>query len=286
MVTRPVKRFKTIVSPLLCGALALAPMHVGAAPPKSQPESSAEDEAPPEDPNYERAVEAYRRGTELYNQAKFEEALEAFQEAATLYASPDFQFNIAKCYERLGEYEQAIRSYQTYLRTAEDSSDRAVIEASIADLERRIQERDAAADKDVDPQPPPQPDTQPKKQPGKALIITGGVLIGVGAGIALGGGLGFGIPVSADNKRLGEVLDDNPDGLTFAEAEEIADSARGKQIGEIAFVAAGSAVLVTGIALLAVGLAKKNKAAASTARLQVGPSWGRAGVGLTLSGRF
>ncbi len=286
MLAPPVKRFKTNLSPLLCGALALAPMQVGAAPPKSQPEPSVEDEAPPDDPNYERAVEAYRRGTELYNEAKFEEALEAFQEAATLYASPDFQFNIAKCYERLGEYEQAIRSYQTYLRTAEDSSDRAVIEASIEDLERRLAERDAAAQKDPDPDPQPQPDAEAKKPPGKALIITGGVLIGVGAAVALGGGLGFGIPVSADNKRLGEVLDDNPDGLTFAEADAIADGARGKQIGEIAFVAAGSAVLVTGVALLAVGLAKKKKAAGTTAQLQVAPSWGRSGVGLTLSGRF
>jgi tetratricopeptide (TPR) repeat protein len=289
MLSPPVKRLTDIpqlslrgLVPLLCVALALPPVRAEAAPPKSQPApAEGQDEPPPEDPNYERAVEAYRRGTELYNAAKFEEALEAFQEAATLYASADFQFNIAKCYERLGEYEQAIRSYETYLRTADDSSDRAVIEASIEDLKRRIAERDAA---EQEPDPDPQPDPEPKKPPGRALIITGGVLLGVGAAVALGGGLGFGLPVSSDNKRLGDVLDDNPDGLTFAEADAIADEAQQKQLGEIVFVAVGSAVLVTGVALLAVGLAKKKKA--TTARLQVAPSWGRSGVGLSLSGRF
>src|SRR5262249_23267559 len=141
---------------VLCGALALAPVQVGAAPPKQpqpEPEPSAEDEPPPEDPNIERAKEAYRLGTQLYNEAKFEEALAAFQEAATLFASPDFQFNIAKCYERLGKYEEAIRSYETYLRTAEDDSDHAVVKASIDDLKRRIAERDAAAQQDNEPEP-------------------------------------------------------------------------------------------------------------------------------------
>jgi tetratricopeptide (TPR) repeat protein len=284
MLAAPVKRHTNIPISLLCSALALAPVQVVAAPPKQPEEAPAEDEAPPEDPNYERAVEAYRRGTELYNEAKFREALESFQEAATLYASPDFQFNIAKCYERLGEYENAIRSYELYLRTAEDSGDRAVIEASIADLQRRIEERDAA-EKEPDPDPQPQPDS--KKKPGRTLIIVGGTLTGVGAVFAIAGGLANGIPVSNNNKKLGEVLDGgNPDGLTFDQANALADDARRLQTLEIVNVAIGSAILVTGVALLGVGLAKKKKAAAATARFQVAPSWGRSGVGLTLSGSF
>ena len=192
-------------------------------------------------------------------------------------------FNIAKCYERLNEFEEAIRSYKLYLRTAEDSSDRAVIEASIADLERRIKERDAAAQTDTDPEPEP----EPKRPPGRALIITGGVLIGAGAVFAIAGGLANGLPVSQKNKQLGEVLDGNPEGLTFAEADALAADAKKLQTLEIVNVAIGSAILVTGVALLGAGLAKKKKAAkASSARLQFAPSWGRSGVGLTLSGRF
>jgi tetratricopeptide (TPR) repeat protein len=282
MLAAPVKRLSTISTSLLCSVLALAPVQVVAAPPKSEPAPS-EDEAPPdEDPNYTRAVEAYRRGTELYNEAKFEDALAAFQEAATLYASPDFQFNIAKCYERLGKYEEAIRSYETYLRTAEDSGDTAVIEASIAYLQRRIEERDAAAEKP--PEVEPEPDTGPKKPPGRALVLTGGVLLGVGAAVALGGGLGFGIPVSRDNATLGEVLDGNPDGLTFAEADEIASGAKLNQTLELVMIGVGGALVVIGAALLGVGMAKNKKA--TTARLRVAPTWGRAGAGLSLSGNF
>jgi tetratricopeptide (TPR) repeat protein len=281
MLGAPVKRFTTIPISLLCSALALAPVQVTAAPPKEPEAEPAEDE-PPDDPNYERAVEAYRRGTELYNEAKFREALESFQEAATLYASPDFQFNIAKCYERLGEYENAIRSYELYLRTAEDSGDRAVVEASIADLKDRLEkERAAAAQKD----PEPEPDTGPTKPPGRALVITGGVLLGVGAVFALAGGLANGIPVSRNNKQLGDVLEGgNPDNLTFDEANTLAADARKLQTLEIVNIAIGSAIAVTGAALLGVGMAKNKKA--KTARLQVAPSWGRSGVGLTLSGRF
>lgn len=284
MLAAPVKRLISIPISLLCSVLALAPVQVAAAPAKQPEPAPSEDEAPPdEDPNYTRAVEAYRLGTELYNDARFEEALAAFQEAATLYASPDFQFNIAKCYERLGKYEEAIRSYETYLRTAEDSGDTAVIEASIADLKRRIEERDAAAQKDPEPGPEPEPGPS---NPGRKLVITGGVLLGVGAAVALGGGLGFGIPVSRDNATLGEVLDDNPDGLTFAQADEIANGARLNQTLELVMIGVGGALVVTGAALLGVGMAKNKKAKATTARLRVAPTWGRTGAGLSLSGSF
>jgi tetratricopeptide (TPR) repeat protein len=285
MLAGPVKRLISIPISLLCSVLALAPVQVAAAPAKQPEPEPSEDEAPPdEDPNYTRAVEAYRLGTELYNDAKFEEALVAFQEAATLYASPDFQFNIAKCYERLGKYEDAIRSYELYLRTAEDSGDTAVIEASITDLKRRIEERDAAAEKDPEPEPEPTGPTNP----GRKLVITGGALLGVGAAVALGGGLGFGIPVSRDNATLGDVLGDNPDNLTFAEADEIANGARRYQTLELVMIGVGGALVVTGAALLGVGMAKNKKAKAKTtaSQLRLAPTWGRTGAGLSLSGSF
>jgi tetratricopeptide (TPR) repeat protein len=282
MLAAPVKRFTNIPISLLCSALVLAPVQVTAAPPKQSEPAPTEDEAAPEeDPNYTRAVEAYRLGTELYNDAKFEEALAAFQEAATLYASPDFQFNIAKCYERLGKYEDAIRSYELYLRTAEDTGDSAVIEASIADLQRRIEERDAAAENQSKPDLVP---VGPTKPPGRKLVITGGVLLGIGAAVALGGGLGFGIPVSSRNSTLGDVLDDNPDGLTFSEADALANEAKLYQTLELVMIGVGGALVITGAALLGVGMSKNKKA--KTAQLRVAPTWGRTGAGLSLSGSF
>ncbi|KIG16550.1 Thiol-disulfide isomerase [Enhygromyxa salina] len=269
----------------MCGLLTLAPAITFAAPAKAKSSPPPEEEPASGPP--ERAVEAYRRGTELYNDAKFEEALEAFQEAATLYASPDFQFNIAKCYERLGKLEEAVRHYQTYLRTAEDSGDRAVVESTVEDLERRIEEEKNRPD----PNPEPEPILEPEldENPGRKLVIAGGALLGVGVAVGLGGGLGFGIAVAGDNGKLGDVLNGNPERLTFAEADEIATRASRNQTLELVMIGAGGALAITGAALLAVGLSKNKKAknaAGPAARLSVSPMWSRTGGGLTLQGSF
>jgi tetratricopeptide (TPR) repeat protein len=262
----------------------VAPSLAFASPAKPKPPDEASEQ--PSDDS-ERAVEAYRRGTELYNDAKFEEALAAFQEAATLYASPDFQFNIAKCYERLGKLEEAVRHYQTYLRTAGDTSDRAVVESTIEDLERRIEaEKNKPEEPVIIDEPDPEP--EPDKHPGRPLVITGGVLLGVGVVAGLVGGLGFGIPVSQDNLILGDVLNGNPEGLTFAEADEIESVARTNQTIELVMIGVGGAIAITGVALLVVGLSKNKKAAnaSAAAKLSVAPMWGRTGGGLTLQGSF
>ena len=267
--------------------LALAGVPAQAAPPASAPEPApmpdpgGEAQGDELDPAQERAREAYARGTQLYNEAKFSEALAAFQEAATLFASPDFQFNIAKCYERLGDFEEAVRHYEIYLRTTDDPSDRAVIEASIADLKRRI------ADGELEP--PPEVAPEPSKPPGRALIITGGALLGVGVGVGVAGGLAFGLMVSRDNTTLGGVLDGNPDKLTFAEAKTLADRARGNQTLEVVMVSVGGAVAITGVALLAVGLKQKKSGSApqtTAASLRVAPTWSSTSAGLVLGGSF
>lgn len=285
------KPLSLIASPLLCGLLALPSSTVLAAPGGGEVDD-ADEVAPADDPPLKdpaaRAREAYERGTELYNAAKFEEALEAFEEAATLFASPDFQYNIARCYERLGKLEEAIHHYETYLRTADEPPDRAAIEASIAMMKQQLED-DAQRPDD------PEPERQDPNA-GRPLVIAGGVLIGVGVAAGLGGGLGFGIPVARDNQTLGRVVGEgNPDGLTFDEADAIADRARTNQTLEIVLAASGGAIAVVGVALLAVGM-KKNKAARSAneaategapaSRLQVAPYAGLDGAGLIVKGAF
>ena len=265
----------------LAACLALAPTPAWATQPAGEPA----EQPTKQDDAQARARAAYQRGTKLYNEGKFEEALAAFQEAATRYASPDFQFNIAKCYERLGDHEEAIRHYEIYLRTAEDPPDRAVVENSIADLERRIAEEAEQEEEEEEDAPEPKPEPEPEA-PGRALIISGGVLLGVGAALGLGGGLGFGLQVSRDNATLGEVLDGNPGGLTFDDADAIADRARTNQTLEFVMVGLGGAVAITGVALLAAGMAKKNKSPGAAAKLRVAPSLARGGAGLIVQGSF
>lgn len=250
-------------STILAGLLALPPSFTAAtaAPDADAPDETAEGEDGGEgeglSADAERAREAYVRGTQLYQDADFEAALEAFQEAATYYASPDFQFNIARCYERLGNYEEAIRHYEIYLRTSEDSMDRAVVEASIEDLRERIAEREAAEQAEAE-----RLAAEAERKPSKPLILSGAALLGVGAAVGLGGGIGFGVMVARDNAALGDVANGNPEGLSFAEAETLADQARANQTLELAMIGAGSALAITGAVLLAVGLKRKRDAEA------------------------
>ena len=277
----------------LACATAVAVPRVAVAGPAADP--GAETATSPEDggdqadeprkaDSLERAMDAYNRGQEHYRRARYKEALIAFKEASTLYASPDFQYNIARCYEKLEQYEEAILAYQTYLSTKPDASDREDVEASIEFLQQKAAEeeksRDAAT---ATPTPAPTPvDAPPEPRPDRPLIIAGAVVGGVGAVLALGGGIGFGV---AAQRRSDDVFfiqeEGNPDGATRAETKTLADEGKTFETLQIAFAATGGVLVVAGAALLAVGLAnKKHNKGLQTA---VVPSFGRgfAGVGLT-----
>mgnify|MGYP001452706637 CR=1 FL=1 len=254
--------------------------------PATEPAPDDGEEARKSD-SLERAMDAYNRGQEHYRRARYKEALVAFKEASTLYASPDFQYNIARCYEKLEQYDEAILAYQTYLSTKPDASDREDVEASIEFLQQKAAEEEKRKNKAATPTPTPTPtpspvDEPPQPRPDRPLIIAGAVVGGVGAALALGGGIGFGI---AAQRRSDDVLsiqeDGNPDGATRAETETIADEGRRFETLQIAFAAGGGVLVVAGAALLAVGFAnKKHNKSLQTA---VVPSFGRgfAGVGLT-----
>lgn len=273
------------------GALALSTLCVPSARAADEPPVTSEAQASAEEMEDEqrrqRAIEADARGSELYSAGKFAEALTAFEEAATLYASPEFQFNIARCYERLGAFEQAIHHYDLYLRTAEDPPDRAVIEDSIADLERRLAD-EARAEAKPAPEPVPAPlPIEPTDPPGRGLSIAGASVLGIGAALGLGGGLGYGLHLNRDNRSVQAVLEGNPSGLTFAETEQLAARARRSRTISLALAGAGGALALTGAALLAVGMRRRAAARTRTsARLHLVPSGSPEGVGLILSGQF
>src|SRR5215831_20268968 len=53
---------------------------------------------------------------------------------------PNYIYNQARCFERNGKYDQALLSYEDYLRKAGDlgEADRAQVEKSIADLRAKV----------------------------------------------------------------------------------------------------------------------------------------------------
>jgi tetratricopeptide (TPR) repeat protein len=236
-----------------------------------------------------RAMKAYRDGQEAYDAGNYAEALELFLEAQSLYPSPDFHYNIAKCHEELASYEQAVVSYKAYLRSYnsaynEDPPDKINIQNKIDRLEKQVESDKAAAEAERNREPEVIIKTVPgedkPKPPGRALMITGGVLAGVGVGVAVAGAAVFGTRAAAISNELDDVYSGNPERVTLEEARALDQRGRSAELNQILLISLGSAVAVTGVALLVVGVTKKKKGPTVT------PAVGPEGAGLVIQGRF
>lgn len=85
------------------------------------------------------AREAFDRGTRLYEQARYLEAASAFEEAYRAVPNPVVLYNIAQCYERLGDLERAAVTYRKYLAEAPQAPDREQVRAMLSALEARLE---------------------------------------------------------------------------------------------------------------------------------------------------
>jgi tetratricopeptide (TPR) repeat protein len=246
------------------------------------------------------AVEAFFRGRDLYAQAKYDEALEAFLEADRLHPAPDLQYNIGLCHTRLANWEEAISSFEIYLRTKEDAPDRADVEARIAEARQNIEAR--RPDPGVGPMGPdgsstgdssgelggPPVDQGPAEAGNshRALIISGGVLLGLGVVGAVAAATGIGVVIDDKNEQLDTIQNEgNPRDVSYAEALELEDEAKRLVTYQWVSIGVGAAVAVAGATLLGIGL-KRRKSARSTATA-LSPWWSpRGGGGLAVQGRF
>ena len=274
--------------------LALASVPARAEP---APETTAEVEQDPRT----RAKAKLLRGTELYEQGKYEEALVEFQDASSLYASPDFQYNIGLCHERLGDYEAAVRAFETYLRNKPDASDAAAVRDRVRDLKERIELRKAQKDpppetdppekdpppegKDPPPEdtvPPPDDTTdEPDPNAGRGLLIGGGVMLGLGVTGAAAGGVALGVLAGRPAGEVDDVLNGgNPQERTLAETRDLADDADRLRTGQVIALAGGGLLATGGLVMMLVGL--KQRREGKLARIQVMPTM----AGAVLRGRF
>lgn len=61
------------------------------------------------------AIANHERGLELYDAGSYAEAAQAFESAQALEPEPSNLFNLARCYEHLGDVARAIRTFEQYL---------------------------------------------------------------------------------------------------------------------------------------------------------------------------
>jgi tetratricopeptide (TPR) repeat protein len=89
----------------------------------------------------------YTTGQSHYNLNEFQEALQDFKEAYRLFPDPVFLFNVAQCERQLGNLDEAIKFYRSYLRNKPRAPNRQEVERRIDEMQAAIDAKKVASEK-------------------------------------------------------------------------------------------------------------------------------------------
>ena len=89
------------------------------------------------DPDTESARRHFHRGAELYEGERYADAVREFETAKRIKSAPAFEFNIARCRDRLEEWGSAADGYERYLFEVPNAPERDELRARIAELRAR-----------------------------------------------------------------------------------------------------------------------------------------------------
>jgi tetratricopeptide (TPR) repeat protein len=176
------------------------------------------------------ARQYYDLGAEAYEKGDYPAALRAFDAAWAEAPHSDLLFNIARCHERMGHFEEAAQAYERYLQSDPAARDKPEMRSHIADLHRRASDLAHLA--------PAAPADRPWRVGAGATLGVTLVLAGAGAGAYLSAWSEYSSKKSACQSRCapGAV-----DGLRTR-----VESA---QVGGIVLFALAGAALITDVAL-------------------------------------
>ena len=234
---------KALSSIAACLALTLS----GALP------SSAASAAEPRSPSTARASleQLNEEGAALYAARDYRRAIEKFIQAYAIDPDPNLLFNIARCYEELGEVDAAVEKYETFLKTpGADTRGQTRARESLAALREARAEATPAPAAPSAPAPAPAQPAPPEQHESHVLpwLTLGGSVLFAAAGTtfyllgasdhdAVTGARGYG-----DAAAVSE--------MTHKEADDLVSSGDTKKlIGGISFGLAG-ALAATYVVLL------------------------------------
>jgi tetratricopeptide (TPR) repeat protein len=81
----------------------------------------------------------FQRGQSCYETGDHECAVNEWQAAYNMDSRPALQYNLAQAYERLGRYDEAVRSYEVYIASAAPDDQRATLaRGRVAQLQQRL----------------------------------------------------------------------------------------------------------------------------------------------------
>lgn len=256
---------------LTMAILVLPSAPAGASEPSSEPDAPAvETEASQE----ASAAQLSAEGTAAFEAGELERALVLFHRAHELEPKPNLVFNIGRVHEELGQLEEAAEHYSEFLtqpgvdlETRQFAADRLAVIRKIlaqAQADREAAEQKAAEEAEPAPAPPPAPvvvappptpapvPEQPPADPRPPkLRIAGAVLTGTGGLALIAGAALAGVSSSRVSAANGEELVDDQNRLL--------NQARPLALGADVLFITGGVVAVTGVTMLAVSYAKRNK---------------------------
>jgi tetratricopeptide (TPR) repeat protein len=208
----------------------------------------------------------YMNAAAAFAAGRYDEAAIEFTAAHAAKPDPNLYYNIAQSHRLAGHRVEALINYHRYLDELPKSENRAECEAYIVELT-----------------PPPTPEKPPEKPPEKRVEklpekspetpravekppdvahtykISGSVLM-AGAVVCLALGAGFGALAQSSGDAL---TNDSKNGRNWDPSK--AEAGERYQALEGTFLAIGSAALVTGVVLLALGLPEKESRVAARA---------------------
>lgn len=214
---------------------------------------------------YEMAKTHYDLGAKYYQQGNYEIALDEFRKAYKLEPRPALRFNIGRCQEAMGQGEEAIASYEAFLKAVPGTPERRAVELRIQNIRQRLKEREGdkqpageegaaghpppgGADADVANTPSPDLSSEGGADAGpRPLKIAGWTGVGVGAAAlvtaAVMGGLALG--------KIGAYEDaHNVQHTSYEEARDLLSAADRYETTAYALLGVGLAAAAAGAVAL------------------------------------
>lgn len=214
------------------------------------------------------AVKLRQAAEERFFEEKYDEAIHGFEQAHELDADPTDLYNIGRIYEQQGDLPSALEHYERFaalpgLSLEERAAAAERIEVLRVLVAKSTRETSSSGSNQNTASPMMNFDPSGARrdtEPGRPMIVSGAILLGAGLIGGLAGGVAFGLGARRRADQLGDLAHgSNPARLTLAEAEALHATGKDYSTLQITFIVTGSAIALTGAALLTAGLLKNRK---------------------------
>lgn len=230
-------------------------------------------------------------GTELYRAHDYRRAVEKFLQAYALDGDPNLLFNVARCYDALGNTDAAIEKYEAFARSAGGDPDgRTRAEAAIHRLRHPTPVSENARGGEAKRGDRVSRRTHAEAPPAQARgdLARLGRWLTLGAGVAASAtGTAFLISGASDHHKVtsapgyGDPLAVDP--MSQREAQRLVDSGRTKKLVGSIFLGVGVAALATSATLFVLDT-PSDELSRKDLSFQLAPD--TTGATLLLKGRF